>query len=86
MLFNTEADADDYGVTYVGTGNYLFSYSDDTCEYSFNSEKSTAVYDVDGDTANNGGRFYVYDATQTLGTSNTGSFCLTINTVQAAIR
>ena len=74
MLFNTEADADDYGVTYVGTGNYLFSYSDDTCEYSFNSEKSTAVYDVDGDTANNGGRFYVYDATQTLGTSNTGSF------------
>lgn len=68
-LFNTNAGntGDDLGVNYVGEGNYLFSYSDSTGMYTFDSQTETAVYNQTYS------RFYVYNNSQTLG-GNTGSF------------
>lgn len=68
-LFNTNAGntGDDLGVNYMGEGNYLFSYSDSTGMYTFDSQTETAVYNQTYS------RFYVYNNSQALG-GNTGSF------------
>lgn len=62
-LFNTSID----GVKSVGSGNYLFTYNNQTGYYSYDSSKNAAAY------GNN--RFYVYsDTEKALGNYGTSDF------------
>ena len=55
-LFDTSSAL---GKRYVGTGNYLYSYDNDSGYYYYDSDINAAAYNAGAD----GGRFYVYNYT-----------------------